>query len=134
VLLELLELANLPYANALFWPHIELRASRHVECLIPIVHIADRIASIFPRGMGVCGNLLAQRTFGLDLPPSFCKCQEKALLAGQSIDYRIRFAVNRQQVGIVRYQQSCQISDVFRGNLLTINTQARQGQNTTEGR
>src|ERR1700757_1278425 len=72
-----------PDANTVLRHQIQLIAGCDLIGFVPIVDIAHSVAAIFSRRVGVGSDLLAQRGFTLDLPPSLGEGQEKALFAAQ---------------------------------------------------
>src|SRR5581483_130451 len=66
------------------------------------------------------------RYFWLEFSPALREGQEKSLLSGKSSDYRVGLAFQRQNVGVVRRQQSGKVRNTFTENLFTIDAEIGQ--------
>ena len=122
----LMQVSTSPNHNAIFRLQVQLVAGRDVVGLVPCLDIADRIASIFPRRMSVGFDLPAKGRFALNFPPPLGKRQEKSLLASQSTDDNIWFAFQRQDIGVMRRQQACEVGDIFGQDLLASDAKIRK--------
>src|ERR1041385_9388916 len=74
---------QLPNPGAILRLQIKFFARRGLEDLIPGIDIAHCIAPIFYRRIRLCFELLTQRSFGLEFPPSLCERHEETLFSGQ---------------------------------------------------
>src|SRR5581483_9140608 len=81
-----------PDSDAIFRLQIELGSRRDLVRFVPGVHIAHRVTPVFPRWMSVGCDLLAQRSFTLNLAPSLGEGQEEPLITSQSTYHHIRLA------------------------------------------
>ena len=91
----------LPDPDAILRLQIEFVVGRDLVDLIPSIDIAYCIASIFSRRVRVGFELLTQRSFGLEFPPSLCEGQEKALFATQSANDDIALAFQGENVAVM---------------------------------
>jgi len=70
--------------------------------------------------MRVSCHLPAQCGFALERPPSPGERQKKALLTRQPACHAIGLTFQRQDIGVMRNQQSGQVGDIFSQDLLAV--------------
>src|SRR5215469_2076891 len=116
-----------PYSNTILGFYVQPVPGHNVEGLIPTVDIAYSVTSIFPRRVSISCDLLPQRCFALNLPPSLGKRQEKPLFPAQSTDYDVGLAFEGENVGVVSDEYACQISNAFAQDLFAVDAEIALG-------
>src|SRR5438046_8555863 len=104
----------LPNPDTTFWVDEQLIFGLHLERVIPGVDISHHtVDPILPRRMRVAHDLAADGIIAQLTAPCLRPPDKNTLLAGQSVDYRRRFAFERRAIGIERYNHSTEIGDVL---------------------
>ena len=70
--------------------------------------------------MAVGCDEVAQRRIARLGPPGLSKADEKSLVGSEAVQYRARFTLKRQPVGVVRGRQAGKIGDVLTQRLMSI--------------
>ncbi len=75
--------------------------------------------------MRIGEDLVAQFVFALQRAPHLSMRNEKALIAGQSIQYRSLFSVQRQLIGGMCHFETAEVPDVLAHRQFSIHTNFR---------
>src|SRR5205814_4716317 len=120
--------STLPDVDALLGRQIALVAGLAVERLVPGVDVTDDpVHPIFARAVLVGDNLLSLGVLALLLLPRLSERDEKALVAGQAVDYR-RLAVLGGVLLVRRIGRlhAGQVADVFAKRQLAVDGEIRE--------
>src|SRR5207253_2357918 len=99
----------------------------NIECLVPLVHVADRaVGAELRRRVTIRSHLLTQRLVARDLAPDLAEAQEEALLTGEAVEHRRLLALERDPIRLERDVESAQVTDVLAQRQPAIDEQARQ--------
>ena len=118
---------DLPDLHAILRRQVQLLARLDLERRIPLVKVAHRLRAELRWCVHVGGKALAQRIVAYLGTPGLAEGDEETLVAGEPVDHRRGFAVERLVVGEVSDGQAGNVGDVFAQRLLATDVQAGQG-------
>src|SRR5258708_3152323 len=90
---------------------------------VPRFNIPHRVTSIFAGRMVVRRDLPAQHGLALRPAPSLREGQKKTLFPGQSADHGVGLAFQREDVGVMSYQKSCNVGNILAQDLVAIDAE-----------